>query len=101
MSGGKVFASRVDRSPPYGLRKSGETLWHIIGRDGFSIVATCYQEDEARALAAQPDLLAACESLLPLAESLIGPATDSDGKTLPAVEAARAAIAKARGGAAS
>ena len=71
-----------------------------VGDDLVRRCRECERKDDRRRFhlrAAAPDLLAACEALLPLAESLIGPSTDSDGKTLPAVEAARAAILKAAG----
>lgn len=61
-------------------------------------IAQTHLKADARLYAAAPDLLAACEALLPCVESM--DLSDEGDATPPFILRARAAIARARGGAA-
>ena len=53
-----------DSLPPYTVRHmrnaAGQDIWHVLGSDGWSIVATCYAEDVARLFAAAGMKCRAC-----------------------------------------
>lgn len=71
-----------------------EIEYHRFGSADRWPVAREEQDANARLIASAPDLLAACEALLPIVESM----DDGDGDGLPScVVAARLALARARG----
>lgn len=87
------MSEQASRMPgPWVAQRIGDDNWGVYGHAGTFVIAVGLTDDEARLMAAAPDLLASCTAMLALIEREWWDAPD-----FPEVQAMRAAVATATG----
>jgi hypothetical protein len=90
-----------DPRPPFSVRRIRSGPTHILGRDGWSIIATVNRDEEdgnAEKMAAGPELLEALRTLRDECDAMQGPELRESGSPWKGLmQRADAAIAKAEG----
>jgi hypothetical protein len=99
-----VTVCRWELSEATGVTDAGFTEYLVVGGegDGFGLIAACPMRDDARLIAAAPDMYEALKAILDGVEDESEPGEDMDTPvmlplTLREIAAALAALAKAEG----